>query len=584
MACYDDEIFGPVLGVVRVDTLRRGAARSINDNPYGNGTAIFTRDGGAARQFQFDVQVGMVGVNVPDPGAGQLLQLRRLEGVSCSATPTCTARRASTSTPGPRSSRSRWPDPATSAVDLGFPQDRAEDRDGLRRRPADHAARVARRRAGASRPSCYGFSHVWTFDSHILWQEPYVIYSQILAATRKVDGRADGDQPGHPRLDGHGVAVRHAQRDVRQPHRLRHRPRRLGGAGHQRQADHAGHAARVDRTSSASWPTAASVDYKGSTLRFPWAAESRLEVWVAAYGPKALALTGEVGDGFILQLADPDIAAWTIKAVRDGGRGAPGATRPTVTICVAAPAYVGDDLAHAARPVPLVRRHGRQPRRRHRRPLRRRRRGACPRRSPTTSRAARATTTTSTARPATPTPTFVPDEIVDRFCLLGPVERARRAAARAEGRSASTSSPSTCSTTPRTTTLARLRRARHARRRRPGGRPSPSDASQPMTRRVRRALLVARRAALWSRCGRATRRSARRRTTRIGLRRCRPAPTTCRCPTCGTMLSRFGDPELPRVEPHRSGSVVLEGMLVHVPRGHGRVRRSASPSASASPS
>ena len=59
------------------------------------------------------------------------------------------------------------------------------------------------------------------------------------------------------------------------------------------------------------------VEYKGSHLRFPWGVDSRLEVWVAAYGPKALQLTGEVADGFILQLADPDITAWTIKAVRE---------------------------------------------------------------------------------------------------------------------------------------------------------------------------------------------------------------------------------------------------------------------------
>jgi malonate-semialdehyde dehydrogenase (acetylating) / methylmalonate-semialdehyde dehydrogenase len=63
---YDDEIFGPVLSVVRVDTYDE-AIRLVNDNQYGNGVAIFTRDGGAARKFQFEVQVGMVGVNVPIP-------------------------------------------------------------------------------------------------------------------------------------------------------------------------------------------------------------------------------------------------------------------------------------------------------------------------------------------------------------------------------------------------------------------------------------------------------------------------------------------------------------------------------------
>ncbi|MFM8506655.1 MAG: CoA-acylating methylmalonate-semialdehyde dehydrogenase, partial [Actinomycetota bacterium] len=66
MKCYDAEIFGPVLVVSRVGTYDEGL-QMINDNPYGNGTAIFTRDGGVARQFQFDVQVGMVGINVPIP-------------------------------------------------------------------------------------------------------------------------------------------------------------------------------------------------------------------------------------------------------------------------------------------------------------------------------------------------------------------------------------------------------------------------------------------------------------------------------------------------------------------------------------
>ena len=66
MKAYEDEIFGPVLGVTRVSTYDE-AVRLVNENPYGNGTAIFTRDGGVARQFQFEVQAGMVGINVPIP-------------------------------------------------------------------------------------------------------------------------------------------------------------------------------------------------------------------------------------------------------------------------------------------------------------------------------------------------------------------------------------------------------------------------------------------------------------------------------------------------------------------------------------
>jgi malonate-semialdehyde dehydrogenase (acetylating)/methylmalonate-semialdehyde dehydrogenase len=120
MACYDQEIFGPVLGVVRVDTYEQ-ALSLINSNSYGNGTAIFTRDGGAARQFQIDVEVGMVGINVPIPvpvashsfgGWGDSLfgdtHMYGPEGIHF-----FTKAKVITS---------RWPDPASSSVDLGFPQ------------------------------------------------------------------------------------------------------------------------------------------------------------------------------------------------------------------------------------------------------------------------------------------------------------------------------------------------------------------------------------------------------------------------------------------------------------------------------
>ena len=81
MKAYDDEIFGPVLGVTRVDTYDE-AVTLVNDNPYGNGTAIFTRDGGVARRFQFDVQAGMVGINVPIPVPVAYYSFGGLEGVA----------------------------------------------------------------------------------------------------------------------------------------------------------------------------------------------------------------------------------------------------------------------------------------------------------------------------------------------------------------------------------------------------------------------------------------------------------------------------------------------------------------------
>ncbi|MHB1067222.1 MAG: CoA-acylating methylmalonate-semialdehyde dehydrogenase [Candidatus Nanopelagicales bacterium] len=122
MKAYDDEIFGPVLTVTRVDTYEE-AVELVNRHQYGNGTAIFTRDGGAARRFQFDIQVGMVGINVPIPvpvayysfggwkasifGDANIYGPAGIEFYTRTKTVT-----------------SRWPDPSTSSVDLGFPRTR----------------------------------------------------------------------------------------------------------------------------------------------------------------------------------------------------------------------------------------------------------------------------------------------------------------------------------------------------------------------------------------------------------------------------------------------------------------------------
>jgi malonate-semialdehyde dehydrogenase (acetylating)/methylmalonate-semialdehyde dehydrogenase len=122
MEVYRDEIFGPVLGVVRVDTYD-DAVGLVNDNPYGNGTAIFTRDGGAARQFQFDAQCGMVGVNVPIPvpvayysfGGWKASLFGDTHMYGPDGIQFYTRAKVVTS---------RWPDPATSSVDLGFPRTR----------------------------------------------------------------------------------------------------------------------------------------------------------------------------------------------------------------------------------------------------------------------------------------------------------------------------------------------------------------------------------------------------------------------------------------------------------------------------
>ena len=122
MKCYDEEIFGPVLTVTRISGYQEGVDL-INANQFGNGTAIFTRDGGAARQFEYDIQVGMVGINVPVPvpvsyysfGGWKAslfgdTHMYGPEGVNFYTRTKVVTR--------------RWPDPRTSRIDLGFPQNR----------------------------------------------------------------------------------------------------------------------------------------------------------------------------------------------------------------------------------------------------------------------------------------------------------------------------------------------------------------------------------------------------------------------------------------------------------------------------
>src|SRR6476660_5830087 len=192
----------------------------------------------------------------------------------------------------------------------------------------------------AKRAEAYGFSYVWTFDSHILWEEPYVIYSQILSETRKV---IVGPMVTNPATRDWTVTA-----SVYATLNEMYGNRTVCGIG---RGDSAVRVTNGAPTTLAPLREAISVirglangeavDYKGSELRLPWASRSELEVWVAAYGPKALKLTGEVGDGFILQLADLSIAEWTIGAVRKAAADA-GRDPSSISICVAAPAYVTD--------------------------------------------------------------------------------------------------------------------------------------------------------------------------------------------------------------------------------------------------
>ena len=274
----------------------------------------------------------------------------------------------------------------------------------------------------ARQAETYGFSHVWTFDSHLLWEEPYVIYSAILAATRKV---MVGPMVTNPATRDWTVTA-----SVYATLNEMYGNRTVCGIGRGDSAVRVTNGAPVSIKELREavhvireLANGREVAYKGSTLRFPWGASSRLDVWVAAYGPKMLALTGEIADGFILQLADPDITAWTIKAVRAAAAAA-GRDPDSVTICVAAPAYVSDGsdsgLAHGREQcrwfggmvgnhvADIVDRYGDQGS------------SGIPQALTDYIAGREGYDYNEHGRAGNTHTSFVPDEIVDRFCIVGP--------------------------------------------------------------------------------------------------------------------------------------------------------------------
>ncbi|WP_207454829.1 TIGR03842 family LLM class F420-dependent oxidoreductase [Herbiconiux sp. SYSU D00978] len=264
----------------------------------------------------------------------------------------------------------------------------------------------------------FGFSHVWTFDSHLLWQEPYVIYSQILAETRRI---TVGPMVTNPATrDWTVTASTYATLNELYGNRT------ICGIGR------GDSAVRVTNNAPTTLKTlresihvirelanSRSVEYNGATLRFPWSHGSTLDVWVAAYGPMALKLTGEVGDGFILQLADLDIAKWMIETVRTAASDA-GRDPYAVKFCVAAPMYVGDDVQHMRdqcrwfggmvgnHVADIVTRYGAD--------------GAVPTALTDYIAGREGYDYNEHGRAGNSHTTFVPDEIVDRFCVLGTAE------------------------------------------------------------------------------------------------------------------------------------------------------------------
>jgi probable F420-dependent oxidoreductase len=262
-----------------------------------------------------------------------------------------------------------------------------------------------------------GFSHVWTFDSHILWEEPFVIFSRILGATSRITVGPMVTNPGT--RDWTVLASLFATLNEM------YGPRTVCGMG---RGDSA--LRYIGRTPTTLETTFAatrvikdlvagkSVEYNGKALQIPWVGDGwDLPVWMAGYGPKALASAGANYDGFILQLADPQIVEWTVGAVKAAAAAA-GRDPESLTICVAAPAYVGDDLAnqrdqlrwfggmvgnHVA---DLVERYGPESK-------------AVPQALTDYIQARKGYDYAHHGKAGNPSTDFVPDEVIDRFCVLG---------------------------------------------------------------------------------------------------------------------------------------------------------------------
>lgn len=271
-----------------------------------------------------------------------------------------------------------------------------------------------------------GFGYGWTFDSAVLWQEPFVIYSQILANTdRLIVG---------PMVTNPGTRTWEVTASTFATLNDMYGNRTVCGIGRGDSAMRvAGRTpntlARISEAMKVirSLASGGEADLGGTTIRFPWiTSDARLPVWMAAYGPKALKMAGEEADGFILQLADPYLTETMVKAVRDAAAAA-GRDPSSVTICVAAPAYLTQDdspaaLAHAREQcrwfggmvgnhvADLVSKYGEHS-------------DLVPDALTEYIKAREGYDYSHHGRADNPDTAFVPDDIVDRFCLIGTADQ-----------------------------------------------------------------------------------------------------------------------------------------------------------------
>ena len=262
-----------------------------------------------------------------------------------------------------------------------------------------------------------GFSYGWTFDSHVLWQEPFVIYSMMLAATERMIVGPMVTNPGT--RDWTVLASLFATLNDT------YGPRTICGMGRGDSAlRYIGRTPKTLATMVESMEVikdlvaGKEVTYNDKKLRLPWVREGwDLPMWGAGYGPKALDTVGRHADGFILQLADPQILEWTTATVRAAAVDA-GRDPDDIKICVVAPAYVGDDIAHQREQVrwfggmvgnhvaDMVKRYGDDS-------------SKIPQVLSDYIKAREGYDYDHHGRSGNKSTAFVPDDIVDRFCVLG---------------------------------------------------------------------------------------------------------------------------------------------------------------------
>jgi probable F420-dependent oxidoreductase len=190
-----------------------------------------------------------------------------------------------------------------------------------------------------------GFSHVWMWDSHVLWQEVYPIFALMAAATSDIHLGPCVTNPvtRDPTVTAAAMATLNEISGGRME---------LGiGRGDSAQRvlgrdpvsvtalEHACHTIR-------DLAEGREAEIGGTAVQLKWSEGRRLPVWVAAYGPQALRCAGRVADGLIMQLADPFIIEWSLRYLREGAEQA-GRDPADIKIMAAAPAYISDDLAYA---------------------------------------------------------------------------------------------------------------------------------------------------------------------------------------------------------------------------------------------